>query len=76
MHTPSCASDHPTASRCSVVGFVTPPHRAAEFAPRPGALRRPRMAVSDRDELWPLGGKVSVVYIVETNHVHNISQSS
>ena len=21
-------------------------------APRPGALRRPRMAVADRDELW------------------------
>ena len=50
MHTPSWASDRPTASRCSAVGFVTPPH--ARTAPRPGALRRPRMAVADRDELW------------------------
>ena len=25
---------------------------AAPTAPRPGALRRPRMAVADRDELW------------------------
>ena len=28
MHTPHWALDRPTASRCSVVGFVTPPHRA------------------------------------------------
>ena len=33
MHTPSWASDRPTASRCSVVGFVTPPHRAAAGGP-------------------------------------------
>ena len=77
MHTPSWASDRPTASRCSVVGFVTPPHRAAAGgppAPRPGALRRPRMAVADRDELWEV--KCQYIYIVETNHMHNISQSS
>ena len=72
MHTPSWTSDRPTASRCSAVGFVTPPH--ARTAPRPGALRRPRMAVADRDELWE-GGGVSE-YIVENNHVHNNSQSS
>ena len=50
MHTPHWTSDRPTASRCSAVGFVTPPHRAAA-----GALRRPRMAVADRDELWEGG---------------------
>ena len=33
MHTPSWASDRPTAPRCSVVGFVTPPHRAAAGGP-------------------------------------------
>ena len=33
MHTPSWTSDRPTASRCSVVGFVTPPHRAAAGGP-------------------------------------------
>jgi len=70
MHSPTWASDRPTASRCSVVGFVTPPHRAAAGGPPeaedgrggPGAGRA-------------LGGEVSV-YIVETDHVHNISQSS
>ena len=33
MHTPHWALDRPTASRCSVVGFVTPPHRAAAGGP-------------------------------------------
>ena len=33
MHTPSWTSDRPTASRCSAVGFVTPPHRAAAGGP-------------------------------------------
>ena len=33
MHTPSWASDRPTASWCSAVGFVTPPHRAAAGGP-------------------------------------------
>ena len=33
IHTPSWTSDRPTASRCSAVGFVTPPHRAAAGGP-------------------------------------------
>ena len=48
MHTPSWASDRPTASRCSAVGFVTPPHRAAAGGPP----KAEGMAVADRDELW------------------------
>ena len=51
MHTPSWASDRPTASRCSVVGFVTPPHRAAAGGPPEDEDGRD-LAVTDRDELW------------------------
>ena len=63
MHTPSWTSDRPTASRCSVVGFVTPPHRAAAGGPPE--------AEDGRDGPGrALGGSVSVYseYIVETDH--------
>ena len=71
MHSPTWASDRPTASRCSVVGFVTPPHRAAAGGPPededgrdgPGrALASGRFSVSE--------------YIVEATHVHNILTES
>ena len=68
MHTPHWASDPPTASRCSVVGFVTPSHRAAVGGPpeakdgRDGPGRARRFSVS--------------VYIVEATHVHNILTES
>ncbi len=52
---------------CGRICDAAAPHRGR------GPAGRPRMAVADRDELW----EVSVgEYIVETNHVHNISQSS
>ena len=53
MHTPSWASDRPTASRCSVVGFVTPPHRAAAGGP-------PEAKDGRGGPGRALGGKVSV----------------
>ena len=67
MHTPSWASDRPTASRCSVVGFVTPPHRAA-------AGGRPEAKDGRGGPERALRGKVSAytLIIVETNLLHNI----
>jgi len=60
MHTPTWASDRPTASRCSAFGCVTPPHRVTAGGPPEDE----DVAVTDRDELWEhlehLGGSVSV----------------
>ena len=46
IHTPSWTSDRPTASRCSAVGFVTPPHHAAAGGPS---------EVDDRTAFGPFG---------------------
>ena len=43
MHSPTWASERPTAARCSAVGFVPPPHRArlrAAVLEPGGELRR------------------------------------
>ena len=69
MHTPHWALDRPTASPCSVVGFVTPPHRAAAGGPSEAEDGRggPGQA------LWEV--KCLSVYIVETNTMPTISLS-
>jgi len=60
----------PTASRCSVVGFVTPPHRAAAGGGPSGGQGWP----------WRTGtssGRWSVSeYVVETDRMHSLSHSS
>ena len=52
------------------VGFVTPPHRAAAGGPPEAEDGRGGTGTS----FWEV--KCLVVHIVETDHVHNIFQSS